>query len=328
MVYWSDVNASLANPACDQPVAGWLVLGIILIIFRLLNSVVAVRGRQERRAQSSPRAATGSSSRRHIRSSQQAEFTEYAIAAMQTVYFVLTSVNVANTINSGSGVLHGFFLIPLAINHLSFIRNMIKLGKNIIPLSRKVQLNLSEHSFLTSLSNVDNVLRFFGFMSVSCLVAIVIVFIVGAAGYPGQFWSFEAAFLLTPSYQGSTTFMAVWQVQRCRAALQRLLKENMLSGSMKVSVEGAVNAMLLQQAVIVGITLPVLALCILFAIGVVPLYWWLLCVVFFGSDTIMVLFVNVLPKCRRKRSTTSASTSNEVVMINMSGQESRPEQSH
>jgi hypothetical protein len=280
LVYQTDVIASLSTPSCDQPVAGWLTLGLILLILRAINVVTRLRARKK--ANKSKRAMSPSIA------------AECIIVLAQAAYFILTSANVANTVNSVSGVLHGIFAVPLVASHLIFVRGMIKLGYKVIPLSKKLQVNLDQ-SALASLKAADTVLRTLAVISIFCPISILVAFITGAAAFPSQFWPFEVAFFIIFGYQVSTTLMAVWQIERCKVALQRLLAENLvLSGAIEKNVARAATTMLHQQVVIVSVLLPNIALNALIALGVIPLYWWLLCLLYFSPDTLMFHMVAVL----------------------------------
>jgi len=278
--------------SCESPVAVWLVLNIVLFLARVM--VTETRDASKSKNKFSKGALAG-----------------YSNLLAQALFFTLTSANVANTINSGSGVLFGLYALTISLNHLVYMRKMVALGSNIIPLSRRVRTTLEKENRFSGLQLVDRTIQLFMIGAVTMTTAIVIVFVIGAIGFPNQFWPFEVAMALVPTYQLMVGNIAVWQIQRCKNALWRMIygESKIENEELAGQVKHAWKTMTKNQVAIVCCVIPTAVLCILFAIpGLLPMTWWLFVLTFLLGDTLMVFLVNaqtIIARCRRGRGSSS-----------------------
>lgn len=268
---------------CDAPVAGWLTLNILLCVLRI-----------------------GLTFHAKFKKRSKSRGVAWTIVLMQIIFVVLVSTNVANTVNSVSGVLYALLAISFSAHHFFYLQRLVLLGQNIIPLSKQFKTALKDNSVLSELHLADNVIRSLSASALILVVAILIIFIIGAAVYPGEFWPFEAGFLLTGTYQIVLSSIANWQIQRCKTAVQRIADGpiNIDNVDFRRQVNRAVWKMAQQQLVIVICSIPVAVLCILCALDIIPMMWWIFSIFFFGGDTLMVFLLPVMKKrhcCKRKK---------------------------
>jgi hypothetical protein len=321
--------------SCQGRTAVWLGLAIPLLIIRwllLLPQVVSAKNRRQRARQTS----SGSAMQRRVCSIRVPFFllSQVSSAFFSSLLVILASANVASTRDGGSLVLFGFFVISVAVGHMIMARTVIKLGKKIIPLSSK-RLNIGDGERLKGLSTVDLPLRVFLLLGVCLSIVAGVLFIINM-GFDAttRKYIFQASFYCIAAYQLFGGTAIVYQYQRCLWAVSKLTfgasggsgeeravapgnssgaeasspapsnKGVSSSNGGMAALKYAMLAMRVQQ-VITGITAVAMMVgSLVFATFVVPIQYWIYCLVFLLVDIFFqasLLFAPMLSKLKARK---------------------------
>jgi hypothetical protein len=261
--------ASAEDEACTSPVVGWLTLSVICVLFRIAHAsrICFVLYRKK-----------SLTSTHYVLLALHALTVSFAI-----VFFVLTSLNIANVENSLSAFLVSLFLFTVGSIHLLFVKKMISLGKRIIPISRAMT---KEDSFLL-LETEDTLVKCLMAFSFICMcgtvLSLFLQFILVSQNIE-TILPFQFGMGITAISQVFAISVTLYQFERCKRAIWRTAE-----GDMHRSIIVAAKKMTRRQLAIISFMAPFALLLILCGFpSVLPLRWWILII---GSSSDIFLLV-------------------------------------
>jgi hypothetical protein len=240
MLYGSDVIAF----SCDVPIANYVVPFALMSVIRCMVTAFQIKlwlrkGRQAK-----------SSSRR-----QKTRIPALPALSMLTSFFlilftILTSLNIANTLNGGSLLIMALFFLPFSLGFPMFIHRVIKLGQKIIPLANvKFDEDDAKRKILADLSQYRIPMRITVFL---LTIAILMTPIAALAGLGVH--SFVVFQVAASGYIAQDVLIGVgftYQYERVISAVKICGLTSLQSPERRSQIQKAINRLRLHQAVFI-----------------------------------------------------------------------------
>jgi hypothetical protein len=298
---------------CTQSIAAWLTVSISVLICRAFLTVWHFHLWFKRKHHLAARSVPVSKPRTPYGCLGQQRFPVTPLLSLcemlfEVLFVVLVSANVASTRDGSSGFLVGTFIFCNNAVCLLTARRMIKLGSQLIPLSKGALTKgaLQKHGYI---GNFNLVMYLLYYSAAICALSAYMAFFLGWVAYPGDFQLFQIAACFLTVYQTLASSCAIYQYERCIQVIKMTMSSTaaaeigMNSQSSTKLLRITIRTMRNQQVTILlsGWIVPLIIL-LGYTIGYIPLSWELICVQMFQNFLFFFLFsfTTRLPRKQKK----------------------------
>jgi hypothetical protein len=219
---------------CDQSVIAWVVLGTLIVAARIYASIWHFqiwRAREQDRMQK--QIESGAKTPGRLRNDKSLIFRtrlpivpllSFMEALSQLCFFIVVSLNVASTRDGSSGFAISIIMIFSHLIAYVYLRRMVKLGRRLVPLSRKKLASGNMNTTrMKNLGTFDRILTLMFYLAFLSSVSACICFLLGYAAFPGDFELFRGAAVCLSLFQTFANLSAVYQFERCIGAIKEIL---------------------------------------------------------------------------------------------------------
>lgn len=284
--YFTDAILLYSNPSvCQQSIAVWLTVSTVCCALRLLLVVPHVVNIQRKTAHRSAITANHGKTQKLSSRSLVRIWTEVMCAVTQAMFILLVSLDVASTRNGLSPMLFGLCLLPVAVSETMDFRVIHRLAKRIIPF-RSVGSSAGNIAVTTTLKSrfddltksTDHIIRFGIVVSYAALLLSELSLLVFAPLYANQAWPLQAGLTYMGIYCVCTGMVSGWQLHRCLSAVQSLKVKD------DAGIRAAIRKFQYLRALCAIYSIYTAVFIALVVCELIPLYWYVLIIAFFGGE--------------------------------------------